>query len=113
MLGMVVSTISEISLASPWVGSQIVGGDTPDPCLGFLNLANVPIIRLVGGGQFRKGELKSRGLFDYADTPSVCIVALAMLVLTVWITCWTQEEVEREEVFGERKSSVSLSKTKL
>jgi solute carrier family 45 protein 1/2/4 len=36
-----------------------------------------------------------------------------MLVLTVWITCWTQEEVEREEVFGERKSSVSLSKTKL
>ena len=26
-----------------------------DLTIGFLNLANVPIIRLVGGGQFRKG----------------------------------------------------------
>lgn len=37
---------------------------------------------------------------------SVCIVALFLLVLTVWITCWTQDEDERESVFGERKSCV-------
>lgn len=27
---------------------------------GFLNLANVPVIRLLGGGQFRKRELSSK-----------------------------------------------------
>jgi solute carrier family 45 protein 1/2/4 len=72
---------------------------------GFLNLADVPVIRLVGGGQFRKGQ------FSLHRAPSlllnnllVCIVALALLVLTVWLTCWTQEEDERKSEFGERKS---------
>lgn len=59
----------------------------------------MPVIRLVGGGQFRKG-----GPMPDDVLTQVCIVALFLLVVTVWITCWTQEEDERENVFGERKS---------
>lgn len=46
---------------------------------GFLPLASLPIIRLVGGDQFRK----------------FCIIAIFLLVITVWITCYTQTEEER------------------
>jgi solute carrier family 45 protein 1/2/4 len=46
---------------------------------GFLPLASLPIIRLVGGDQFRK----------------FCIIAIVLLVITVWITCYTQTEEER------------------
>ncbi|CCL99450.1 uncharacterized protein FIBRA_01468 [Fibroporia radiculosa] len=47
---------------------------------GFLPLANMPILRLLGGDQFRK----------------FCVVSMAILVITVWITCFTQEEKERD-----------------
>jgi solute carrier family 45 protein 1/2/4 len=46
---------------------------------GFLPLASLPIIRLLGGDQFRK----------------FCIIAIFLLVITVWITCYTQTEEER------------------
>lgn len=39
----------------------------------------MPILRLLGGDQFRK----------------FCVVALVILVATVWVTCYTQEEKER------------------
>lgn len=48
--------------------------------LGFLPLANMPILRLLGGSQFRK----------------FCVVCMIILTITVWITCWTQEEQQRE-----------------
>lgn len=48
---------------------------------GFLPLANTPILRLLGGSQFRK----------------FCVVCMIILSGTVWITCWTQEEKEREQ----------------
>lgn len=35
---------------------------------------------------------------------TVCIVALLILVGTVWLTCWTQDEEERDNTFGERRS---------
>lgn len=47
--------------------------------LGFIRLDSIPIFRLIGGEQFRK----------------LCIVALILLVATVWITCFTTEEDER------------------
>ena len=47
---------------------------------GFLPLAQLPILRLLGGDQFRK----------------FCVVSTIILVVTVWITCWTQEETARE-----------------
>ncbi|GFZ42873.1 hypothetical protein JCM24511_00591 [Saitozyma sp. JCM 24511] len=80
----------QLATANAWHGRFNHVGNIIGFTLGFLNLANVPIIRLVGGGQFRK----------------VCIVGLLILVLTVWITCWTQEESERESIFGERRSKV-------
>jgi len=46
---------------------------------GFLPLANLPIIRLIGGDQFRK----------------FCVIVMFVLVITVWITCYTQVEEER------------------
>jgi solute carrier family 45 protein 1/2/4 len=46
---------------------------------GFLPLSSLPIIRLLGGDQFRK----------------ICIIAIFLLVATVWITCYTQTEEER------------------
>lgn len=49
------------------------------PPTGFLPLARIPILRLLGGDQFRK----------------FCVVAILTLVATVWITCFTQEEKER------------------
>ena len=47
---------------------------------GFLPLANWPILRLLGGDQFRK----------------FCVVAMIILVATVWVTCWSQEEKARQ-----------------
>lgn len=78
---------------------------------GFLNLSHVPIIRLVGGGQFRKGMPQHAPLFASIISSSyilVCIVALILLVITVWITCWTQEEKEKDSIFGERRSYVTF-----
>ncbi len=49
--------------------------------LGFLPLANMPILRLLGGSQFRK----------------FCVICMIILTITVWITCWTQEEQPREQ----------------
>ncbi|KAK1920805.1 major facilitator superfamily domain-containing protein [Papiliotrema laurentii] len=80
----------QLATANAWHGRFNHVGNIVGFTMGFLNLGKFPIIRLVGGGQFRK----------------VCIVALLLLVLTVWITCWTQEEDERESVFGERKSKL-------
>lgn len=47
--------------------------------LGFLPLAELPIIKLLGGTQFRK----------------FCIIVIVVLVATVWITCAYHEEEER------------------
>ncbi|KAK4685424.1 solute carrier family 45, member 1/2/4, partial [Tremellales sp. Uapishka_1] len=80
----------QLATANAWHGRFNHVGNIVGFTMGFLNLSHFPIIRLVGGGQFRK----------------VCIVALMLLVLTVWITCWTQEENERESIFGERKSKI-------
>lgn len=80
----------QLATANAWHGRFNHVGNIVGFTMGFLNLSHVPIIRLVGGGQFRK----------------VCIVALILLVITVWITCWTQEEKEKDSIFGERRSKI-------
>jgi solute carrier family 45 protein 1/2/4 len=50
--------------------------------LGFLPLAKLPIIRLIGGNQFRK----------------FCIICIIILVITVVITCTSHREEERVKV---------------
>ncbi|WWD16814.1 hypothetical protein CI109_101246 [Kwoniella shandongensis] len=80
----------QLASANAWHGRFNHVGNIVGFTMGFLNLSHVPVIRLVGGGQFRK----------------VCIVALILLTITVWVTCWTQEETERESIFGERRSKL-------
>lgn len=48
-------------------------------CTGFLPLAELPIIRLIKGSQFRK----------------FCIICIFVLVITIAITCVCHEEEER------------------
>lgn len=45
------------------------------------------MLRMLGGSQFRK----------------FCIVGIVILVLTVWITCWTQEEPRRKSESKEER----------
>lgn len=55
-----------------------------------MNLNGIPVIRWIGGDQFRK----------------LCILSMLILVLTCWITCFTVEEDERPTLFGERRSKL-------
>lgn len=56
-----------------------------------MDLNGVPILRLLGGDQFRK----------------LSMVSLLILLVTVWITCFTTEEDERpSDVLTERRSTL-------
>ena len=57
------------------------GGNIVGFGFGFLPLAQLPLLRLLGGDQFRK----------------FCVVSIIILVVTVWITCWSSEEQSRED----------------
>ncbi|KDQ64622.1 hypothetical protein JAAARDRAFT_28261 [Jaapia argillacea MUCL 33604] len=70
----------QLSAGNAWHGRMTHAGNIIGFGFGFLPLASLPIIRLLGGDQFRK----------------FCIIAMAILVLTVWITCFTQEEKARK-----------------
>ena len=59
---------------------------------GYFPLAQLPFLRWVGGDQFRK----------------FCIICIVILVVTVWITCWCQEEEARPEVH-QKNGYVDLS----
>jgi solute carrier family 45 protein 1/2/4 len=59
---------------------------------GFLPLARLPLIRLIGGGQFRK----------------FCIICIVILVATVWITCYCHEEQERPALHKKKRFVVTL-----
>jgi len=59
---------------------------------GFLNLAGWPVLRALGGSQFRK----------------FCVVGIVILVITVWTTCWTQDEVQRKSHSKEQRSAYWL-----
>jgi solute carrier family 45, member 1/2/4 len=69
----------QLSAGNAWHSRMTQGGNIVGYGFGFLPLASLPIIRLLGGDQFRK----------------FCILAMFVLVITVWITCYTQAEEER------------------
>ena len=71
----------QLNVANAWHSRMTNAGNIVGFGFGFLPLASLPIIRLLGGGQFRK----------------FCVLAIVLLVITVWITCWTQEEQSRED----------------
>jgi hypothetical protein len=55
--------------------------------LGFLPLAQLPIIRLLGGSQFRK----------------FCVICIVILVVTVWMTCFFHKEQARPETYKKQR----------
>jgi len=72
---------SQLNAGNAWHSRMSQAGNIIGFGFGFLPLANLPILRLLGGSQFRK----------------FCVLAMIILVITVWITCWTQEEQERRQ----------------
>jgi solute carrier family 45, member 1/2/4 len=69
----------QLSAGNAWHSRMTQAGNIVGYGFGFLPLASLPIIRLLGGDQFRK----------------FCVIAMITLVITVWITCYTQSEEER------------------
>ncbi|KZT12537.1 MFS general substrate transporter [Laetiporus sulphureus 93-53] len=71
----------QLNAGNAWHSKMINAGNIVGYGFGFLPLANMPVLRLLGGDQFRK----------------FCVVSMTILVITVWITCLTQVEKEREQ----------------
>lgn len=80
----------QLNAANAWHSRMLNAGNIIGFGFGFLPLANMPILRLLGGSQFRK----------------FCVVCMIILSGTVWITCWTQEEKEREQRRAEKSPSM-------
>ncbi|GAA5900708.1 hypothetical protein JCM8208_004587 [Rhodotorula glutinis] len=68
--------------ANAWLGRQTHIANVVGYLVGYLDLGHSPLLRWLGGGQFRKLAVTS------------CVVMLA----TVAVTCWTQEEDARPEM---------------
>ncbi|KAI0089327.1 hypothetical protein BDY19DRAFT_889996 [Irpex rosettiformis] len=78
----------QLNAANAWHSRMTNAGNIVGFGFGFLPLANLPVLRLLGGDQFRK----------------FCVVSIILLVITVWITCWSQEEKSTEDVLRASKS---------
>ncbi|KAJ3563370.1 hypothetical protein NP233_g8982 [Leucocoprinus birnbaumii] len=70
---------NQLNAGNAWHSRMTNAGNIIGYGFGFLPLAELPIIRLVKGSQFRK----------------FCIICILILVITVAITCVCHEEVER------------------
>lgn len=81
----------QLSDANAWHSRMTNIGSIVGFGFGFLPLASMPILRLLGGDQFRK----------------FCVVSIILLVITVWITCATQEEQSREDTLHVDRKWVS------
>ncbi|KAJ7682661.1 hypothetical protein DFH06DRAFT_972053 [Mycena polygramma] len=82
-----ITPASQLNSGNAWHGRMTNAGNIIGYGFGFLPLAQLPLIRLLGGNQFRK----------------FCVICIVILTLTVWITCYCHEEQERPEVH-KRKS---------
>ncbi|KAF7355434.1 ANK-REP-REGION domain-containing protein [Mycena sanguinolenta] len=74
-----VTPASQLNSGNAWHGRMTHAGNIVGFGFGFLPLARLPLINLLGGTQFRK----------------FCIICIVILVVTVWITCYFHEEQER------------------
>ena len=76
-----ITPADQLNVGNAWHSRMTQAGNIIGYGFGFLPLENIPILKWIGGTQFRK----------------FCIIVLVVLVITVWITCWTQEEQERQK----------------
>ena len=91
-----ITPADQLNVGNAWHSRMTQAGNIVGYGFGFFPLADIPILKWIGGTQFRK----------------FCIVVLVVLVITVWITCWTQEEQERpKKQVGSRYVVVIASKT--
>lgn len=84
-----VTPAEQLNSANAWNGRFGHIGNIVGFAMGMLQLNGIPFLKWIGGDQFRK----------------LCILALLLLVITVWLTCWTIEEDERPTQFGQESGS--------
>ncbi|KAF7288297.1 ANK-REP-REGION domain-containing protein [Mycena chlorophos] len=82
-----ITPASQLNSGNAWHGRMVNAGNIIGFGFGFLPLASLPLVRLLGGSQFRK----------------FCIICLIVLVITVGITCYCHEEQERPAAAGQKK----------
>ncbi|KAG6833887.1 hypothetical protein H0H87_007898 [Tephrocybe sp. NHM501043] len=78
-----VAPADQLNAGNAWHGRMTNAGNIIGFGFGFLPLAKLPIIELLGGTQFRK----------------FCVICIVILVATVWITCYCHEEQGRQESY--------------
>lgn len=89
-----ITPAEQLNAGNAWHSRMTQAGNIVGYGFGFFPLADIPVLRWIGGTQFRK----------------FCVVVLVVLVITVWITCWTQEERERpKKQTGRRCAAVIVS----
>lgn len=89
-----ITPAEQLNAGNAWHSRMTQAGNIVGYGFGFFPLADIPVLRWIGGTQFRK----------------FCVVVLVVLVVTVWITCWTQEERERpKKQTGRRCAAVIVS----
>ncbi|KAF9268105.1 MFS general substrate transporter [Marasmius fiardii PR-910] len=74
-----ITPTSQLNSGNAWHGRMTHAGNIIGFGFGFLPLEKLPLIRLLGGTQFRK----------------FCVICIIILVITVWMTCAFHEEEER------------------
>ncbi|KAF8076526.1 major facilitator superfamily domain-containing protein [Lyophyllum atratum] len=77
-----IAPADQLNAGNAWHGRMTNAGNIVGFGFGFLPLAKLPIIRLLGGDQFRK----------------FCVICIVILVITVWMTCYCHQEQERKQV---------------
>ncbi|KAJ7765006.1 hypothetical protein DFH07DRAFT_370837 [Mycena maculata] len=83
-----ITPASQLNSGNAWHGRMTNAGNIIGFGFGFLPLAELPVIRLIGGDQFRK----------------FCIICIVILVATVWITCYCHEEQERPSLHQKKSN---------
>lgn len=74
-----VTPANQLNAGNAWHGRMTNAGNIVGYGFGYLPLADLPIIRNLGGGQFTK----------------FCVICVVILVVTVGTTCYCHEEQER------------------
>ncbi|GJN89859.1 hypothetical protein Rhopal_002848-T1 [Rhodotorula paludigena] len=81
-LALDLSPVELQSTSNAWLGRQTHVANVVGYLVGILDLGHSPLLRWLGGGQFRK----------------LAVISCAVMVVTVGVTCATQHEQERPEL---------------